>query len=125
MRRSPKSAQLLVAATLCIYGTNLCCQTSSSIASPAQDNSAKPPFTLKTATHLVLVDVVATDGKGKPVTDLKAEDFAVTEDGHPQSIRSFSFQQPGISSDPPQTPVASLPPGVVTNIPRYKKGGIW
>ena len=72
-----------------------------------------------------MVDVVATDGKGRPVTDLKAEDFAVNEDGHPQSIRSFSFQQPAVSNDLPQAPASPLPPGVVTNIPRYKKGDIW
>lgn len=125
MRRSPKSVRLLVAATLCIYGANLYCQTSSSTASPAQDDSAKAPFTLKTATHLVLVDVVATDGKGKPVTDLKAEDFTVTEDGHSQSIRSFSFQQPAVSNDLPQTADTPLPAGVVTNIPSYKKSAVW
>jgi VWFA-related protein len=114
-----------MAATLCIYGTNLYSQTSSSAPSPAQNDSTKPPFTLKTATHLVLVDVVATDGKGRLVTDLKADDLTVTEDGHSQGIRSFSFQQPAMSNDPPQTPVAPSPPEMVTNIPRYKKGGIW
>ena len=91
----------------------------------SQDNSAKSPFTLKTATHLVLVDVVATDGKGKPVPDLKAEDFLVTEDGPPQSIRNFSFHRPAVSNDLPQTPAPQLPPGLVTNIPHYKKGDIW
>src|SRR5580765_8408787 len=98
----------------------------SQAASPAsQDESAKPPFTLKTATHLVLLDVVATDGKGRPVTDLTAKDFVVTEDGHSQSVSSFSFQQPALSNEQPQTAAAPLPPGVVTNIPRYKKGDIW
>jgi VWFA-related protein len=125
MPRGSKSVQLLVTATLCIFGINLYSQTSSSTASPTQDDNAKPPFTLKTATHLVLVDLVATDGKGRPVTDLKAEDFTVAEDGHPQSVRSFSFQQPVVANDLPQTAIAPLPPGVVTNIPQYKKGNIW
>ena len=58
------------------------------------EDASKPPFVLKTATHLVLVDVIATNGKGEPVTDLAAEDFVVSEDGHPQIVRSFSFQQP-------------------------------
>jgi VWFA-related protein len=120
MRRRFRPAPLLTAAALCIFSNFLHSQTSSS-----QGNSANSPFTLKTATHLVLVDVVATDGKGKPVTDLKAEDFAVTEDGHAQSIRSFSFQQPAVSSDLPQTAVDLLPPGVVTNVPRYKTSAIW
>lgn len=125
MRRYSIPVRLLVAATLFIFGRNLYSQTSSSTASPTQDDNAKSPFTLKTATHLVLVDVVATDGKGKPVADLKAADFAVAEDGHPQSVRSFSFQQPAVANDLPQTAVAPLPSGVVTNIPRYKKGNIW
>jgi VWFA-related protein len=91
----------------------------------SQEDNAKSPFTLKTASHLVLVDVVATDGKGRPVADLKAEDFAVAEDGHPQTVRSFSFQQPTISNGLPQPAPAALPPGVVTNIPHYKKVDIW
>ena len=86
-----RPVQLFMAASLFAIGGLVHSQTASSA---SQDDSAKSPFTLKTSTHLVLVDVVATDGKGKPVTDLKAEDFLVTEDGHPESLRSFSFQQP-------------------------------
>lgn len=125
MRRRFRPAPLLTAAALCIFSNFLHSQTSSSAAPLPQDDSTKPPFTLKTATHLVLVDVVATDGKGKPVTDLKAEDFAVMEDGHSQSIRSFSFQQPAAINDRPQAAIVPLAPGVVTNIPQYKKGDIW
>jgi VWFA-related protein len=73
----------------------------------------------------VLVDVVATNGKGEPVVDLKAEDFVVSEDGHPQTVRSFSFQQPAHDRGELQAASQPLPPGVVTNIPRYKKGDIW
>jgi len=114
--------RLLMAGGLFAIGGLVHSQTASSA---SQDDNAKSPFTLKTSTHLVLVDVVATDGKGKPVTDLKAEDFVVTEDGHPQSVRSFSFQRPAVSNDLPQTPAPQLAPGVVTNIPRYKIGDIW
>lgn len=117
-----RPVQLLMAAALFAIGGLMHSQTASS---SLQDDSAKSPFTLKTATHLVLVDVVATDGKGRPVTDLKEEDFVVTEDGHSQSLRSFSFQRPGVSNDLPQTPAPQLPPGVVTNIPHFKKGDIW
>jgi hypothetical protein len=57
----------------------------------AADNS---PFVFKTSSRLVVVDVVATTGKGEPITDLKADDFVLSEDGHQQTVRSFSFQQP-------------------------------
>lgn len=37
----------------------------------------------------VRVDVIVTDRKAEPVTDLKAEDFEVLEDGKPQAIDQF------------------------------------
>jgi VWFA-related protein len=88
-------------------------------------DKSKSPFTLKTSSRLVVVDVVATNSRGEPVTDLKSEDFIVSEDGHPQTVRSFSFQQPVPSGNAPETVAQQLPPGIVTNIPRYKKGAIW
>jgi len=48
----------------------------------------------RTTTRLVILDVVATDDKGQPVSDLKAEDFTVTENGEPQHISEFSFHYP-------------------------------
>ena len=44
---------------------------------------------LRTNTRLVVVDVVVTDSKGQPVSDLKAEDFALLEAGKPQTISGF------------------------------------
>src|SRR5215471_13877064 len=50
---------------------------------------------LKTNTRLVVIDVVATDGKGNPVANLKSDDFTLLEDGRPQKISIFNFQRPG------------------------------
>ncbi len=50
------------------------------------------PPTIRSRTTLVPVDVRVVDLKGNPVTDLKKEDFAVTEDGKPQEIRLFEVQ---------------------------------
>jgi VWFA-related protein len=122
----PRSLWLLMAAAMCVSGAAMVLQDAPSTSTPQPpDKNSKPPFVLKTAAHLVLVDVVATDGKGKPVTDLKADDLAVSEDGHAQSVRSFSFQHPSSVSDAPQTIAAPLPPGVLTNLPHFKKGDIW
>jgi VWFA-related protein len=41
--------------------------------------------------NLVQVDAVVTDGKGKPVTDLSADDFEVLQDGKPQEITNFAY----------------------------------
>ena len=45
-----------------------------------QDKPA-PASTLRVVSHFVVVDVVATDSKGQPVTGLKYQDFQVVEDG--------------------------------------------
>jgi VWFA-related protein len=94
-------------------------------ATPPQSQSA-PVFesatVLRATTRIVVVDVVATNKKGEPVTDLKAEDFTVQEDGHAQQVRSFSFQQPSQIMQPPVPAVAAppLPEHVFTNVPAYK-----
>jgi Ca-activated chloride channel family protein len=42
--------------------------------------------TIKVSAHLVLVPVSVTDASGKIVTDLRAEDFVVEENGTPASV---------------------------------------
>src|SRR4051794_37407330 len=41
--------------------------------------------------NLVQVDAIVTDAKGKPVTDLSADDFEVLQDGKKQAITNFAF----------------------------------
>ena len=52
-----------------------------------------PPLTpqqpFSSNTNLVVVPVVAVDGKGKTVTDLTQADFAIFEDGKPVEIQTF------------------------------------
>jgi len=84
----------------------------------------------KTSAQLVLVDVVATNGKGEPVTDLKAEDFIVTEEGRRQTLSSFGFHPAlsvgaGDEAAPAATALPPPAPGVVTNVPRYRNAGSW
>ncbi len=51
-----------------------------------------PPGTFRVRIRLVTVDVIVTDSRGRPVTDLKQEDFRIFENGKPQEIRHFSVQ---------------------------------
>ena len=44
---------------------------------------------IKVTSNLVSLDVIVKDKKGRPVTDLKAEDFTVIENGVPQKIEFF------------------------------------
>ncbi len=64
------------------------------------------------------VDVVVTDGKGRPVTDLGPLDFVVTQEGVPQVITNFSFVRNSSSpSSPPPAPEAAPPESTTAQAP--------
>jgi VWFA-related protein len=95
-------------------------QAGSATQNPASSGAGQQPQTvLRSNTRLVVVDVVATDGKGAPVSDLRESDFAVFEDGRPQRVGSFTLQSPGST---PQQPAAApqLPQNIVSNVPRHR-----
>lgn len=98
--------------------------TTSTPSSPAatatspKSGTQQLPAVLKVKTRLVIVDVVARNGKGEPISDLKREDFTIMEDGKAQKISAFSFQHPESSSRPIQAPI--LPPNTFNNLPRYQ-----
>jgi VWFA-related protein len=74
---------------LCLALTTALAQYS--VPDPNQTQKARPEDMLRVTVNLVQVDAVVTDSKGKQVTDLKAEDFEVLQDGKPQSITSLSY----------------------------------
>jgi len=51
------------------------------------------PVTYRSAVDLVVVNVVVRDKNGQPVRGLKREDFTVLEDGRPQAITNFDFEE--------------------------------
>ena len=59
---------------------------------PPQGQQPPPqPPTFRAEANLVRVDVTVVDRHGEPVTTLTADDFAVEEDGVPQTVQSFKF----------------------------------
>jgi VWFA-related protein len=70
--------------------------------------------TIKARSQVVLLDVVATDKEGRPVTDLKPGDFTVTEQGAPQQLASYRLVDTA-KHNVPNAAVTKLPPGVFTN----------
>jgi VWFA-related protein len=59
----------------------------------AQQPPASGTFTMKVQTDIVLTNVVVRDKKtGEVVKGLKASDFTVLENGKPQTIASFDYQ---------------------------------
>src|SRR5689334_18343772 len=79
---------------------------------------------LKSTTRLVVIDVVASNSRGEPVLDLRAQDFKVLENGKPQDIRVFEFQRPEpMAAQELNRPApVKLPPNHFTNVPAYKPG---
>jgi len=76
---------------------------------------------LRANTRLVVVDVVATDGKGQLLGDLKPGDLTMLEDGKIQKISNFTFHPPG------KTEVvlnSHLPANVVTNAPSFQASSL-
>lgn len=58
-----------------------------------QDAAGQSTFTLKVQTDIVLTNVVVRDKKtGELVKGLKASDFTILENGKPQSIATFDYQ---------------------------------
>ena len=50
---------------------------------------APPQPTFRAGVNVVRVDVIVTDSRGDPITDLAKEEFEIVEDGRPQTIDLF------------------------------------
>src|SRR5216684_6957985 len=57
----------------------------------AQQPPAPPAPTFRAGVNFIRVDVIASDKSGALVTNLKPEDFEVTEQGKPQKIEAFKL----------------------------------
>ncbi len=90
------------------------------LAPPAQPPTPRSVPTIRTSTQLVVVDVVVTDSSHKPVHNLKASDFTLTENGARQTVRSF--EEHSVAPAPAQ-PEPPPPPGIFTNKPMVAPGG--
>jgi VWFA-related protein len=73
-------------------------------------HAQEPQDVVRVSTNLVQVDVVVTKD-GKQVTDLKAADFEILEDGRRQPITNFAFVSVNSSS-------AKLTPGTASALPQ-------
>jgi len=58
----------------------------------AAQQASETPYTLKSRSEVVLVNVTARDKKGNLVRDLTPDDFTVIEDGKPQKVASFDIE---------------------------------
>ena len=63
-----------------------------------QASTSKKTFSFSDTVQLVVVNVSAKDKNGNPVQGLKPEDFSILEDGKPQKVTTFQYQQ--LQNDP-------------------------
>jgi VWFA-related protein len=75
--------------------------------------------TFSSTTQLVVETVNVKDKSGKPIPNLAAKDFTITEDGVPQTIRFFEFQQlPDVPSTSPIQPAPAQRPAPFQKLTR-------
>lgn len=101
--------------------------TSGAVASGAPDGAAPrgpgvpvtgapgtgaPALIERATTELVLIEVYATDGRGRPIRDLTAADFTLLVDGYAKPIHSLEFQEAV-----PAAPAAPGAPGESASLP--------
>src|SRR6266849_8105017 len=94
------------------------CASALLVRAQVQQSSTDSSAVIRATTRLVQLDVVVTDSSGHPAKDrLSEKDFSIFEDGKPQKLSFFSFQQ-FEGQEKQQLP--QLPPHVATNRPEYK-----
>lgn len=87
-RRVPRTGRLLV--TLLAFASAVAtAATPASSQAPGQ----APRATFRSALDLVVVNVVVRDKAGRLVRGLTRDDFVVLEDGKPQTVSSFDFEE--------------------------------
>lgn len=75
---------------------------------PPQTEPADADEVVRITTNLVQVDAVVVDGDGRHVSELRAEDFEILEDGRKQRITNFSYVRTA-RPDASPAPTSSTP----------------
>ncbi len=104
-------------------------------ATQAEQNGSQPPpladsasaqsaaqFQLRVESNLVVVRVVVRDSQGRPLGNLKKENFSLFDNGEEQKISQFSVEAGSAGSPAPSAPgsAAESKQPVVAAPPRYR-----
>jgi VWFA-related protein len=118
------SLVLVLTTAICVEPVSVRAQNSSAPASPAIPSiqTSQDDEVVRITTNLIQVDAVVTDKNGKPVTDLRADEFEIQENGEQKEITNFSYvpltnavvetdanPTPANSNAPPAPPVKLRP----------------
>ena len=84
---------------------------------PPAPSPDQPPLTFRVEANFVEVDTFVTDATGNPVTDLRASDFQLFEDGKPQKVSAFAqVNIPVARAERPLFSPSAIEPDVQTNV---------
>ena len=67
-----------------------------------QSPPQRAPQAVRTGVELILVDANVVDGSGRPVSDLRPDEFTLTVDGKPRPLASTQFVWQGRTASPRQ-----------------------
>lgn len=113
---------LLAVMLVGLSGSSVAMAQQPAAAVPAQSEAAELPSApaITVSVRRVVVDVTVTDAQGKPVRGLTTNDFHMSEDGKPQTVRSFE-----VHTVEPQAPLSppKLPPNTFSNLSSSPSGG--
>jgi VWFA-related protein len=109
-----------VSVLIACLATALFAEQPSSPSQPADQKGGGIVF--KSSVNRVVLDVVVTDSKGKPVRGLTRQDFSVSEDGKPQEVLSFDVHDLD-SSKPLVFKLPPMPANTFVNIPTVAERG--
>jgi VWFA-related protein len=113
----PRFASILLSTAIFLAASVSSLSQSSDGSSPPNKTKGPTPD-IKVSSRLVVVDVVVRKSN-HPVSGLDQSDFALIEDGVPQTIRYFTphFADQAHLANAPVAPAPALPPNTYTNLP--------
>lgn len=99
--RVPPLVAVAIGATLVLAGARAL------VAQSPVAAAQRPAVVFRSGVDLVTVNVVVRDRNGNVVRGLTRDDFTVTEDGKPQAVSTFDFEE--VSTEPLQGVPAAIP----------------
>lgn len=95
----------IVLVTLGVGASSLTVQAQTDAKASVDNDHNQPPFTIRSATNLVVVRAAVRDAHGNPVENLQKADFRLFDNGKEQSIAQFEMKAPASETAPNQPTV--------------------